>query len=366
MKTPNKLFKNKFFSSSQEELEVVFKEIIHNVHIKDDFHITHPAYEAIELHERAMVRFQQAPKEFRDKYLGRLLRNFLYGIYYNNSIKTVLEIENKNSILNLENNIHLGADVEFYDKLQDSNTGEGYPDPGWCVKGQDDDGKLAVFKDGLTLHIDRERHLLPSKQVAAEGDIISIRMPKNLIKSGYYIAVANVGPKIDKTAEIYFNVSAEGAAYLMRNLTEGFNQVAIPFTLKALYNPSEYECRDPLTLYFSCSDYEPIREVLQSIYAEGSRYFQDETPLFTKRLAPGLGLAEEPEDTFSEAEDFGQNRCQVVADGLLEAWQQGDETVAGRMKAVLHRLSLHKISLERPYLNPHSEDIYSPLEPIYQ
>jgi hypothetical protein len=354
-------------NSAKRELLETLKDIVNKVRIGSDFCINHPDYELFELPIEVKARFQQVPQELRDKYLGRRLMNFLHGIYYNGSMQsTLIDSHSGNSAPNLENNTHMGVDIRLYTQLHANNTGVGYFDPGWHLIKQEVDGSLAVMKDGLMLHLNREQHLLAEEQMAVEGDVVSVRMPKNLIQHGFYVAVSNVGPSIDGTAEIYFNINSEGAFYLMENLTDELNRVAIPFTLKALYNPSEYECCDPLTLRFSRDNYTSIREILQSVYIDGSLYFQPETPLFTKRLAPGLALAEEPEDTRSGAENFGQNRCLVIADGLLEARQQGDETAEGRMKAILYHLSLHKISLERPYLNPHSEDIYNPLELTYQ
>jgi len=45
-------------------------------------------------------------------------------------------------------------------------------------------------------------------------------------------------------------------------------------------------------------------------------------PLFTKLLAPGLALAEEPNQKFTAQESFGMNRCQIITNGFLEAWQK--------------------------------------------
>jgi hypothetical protein len=64
----------------------------------------------------------------------------------------------------------------------------------------------------------------------------------------------------------------------------------------------------------------------RSVYAENQLHFRTEVPLFTKLLAPGLALAEEPDCKFAAVESFGMNRCQIVANGLLEAWQNGDES----------------------------------------
>ncbi|OLT60254.1 hypothetical protein BJP37_15700 [Moorena bouillonii PNG] len=81
-------------------------------------------------------------------------------------------------------------------------------------------------------------------------------------------------------------------------------------------------------------------------------------PLFTKQLLPGLALSEEPDYKFTPKEDFGMNRCQIVANALLEAWLQGHDSPEGRMNFILHNFSLLGIDLKRPYLNANSKDIY--------
>ncbi|NET15569.1 MAG: hypothetical protein F6K08_23405, partial [Okeania sp. SIO1H6] len=60
-------------------------------------------------------------------------------------------------------------------------------------------------------------------------------------------------------------------------------------------------------------------------------------------------------------ESFGMNRCQIIANGLLTAWQQGDNSTEGKIKAILEQFSLLGIDLQRPYLNANSEDIYRKL-----
>jgi hypothetical protein len=56
------------------------------------------------------------------------------------------------------------------------------------------------------------------------------------------------------------------------------------------------------------------------------------------------------------------NRCQIVANALLEAWNKGKNAVEERMKTINQHFQRHSIDLQRPYLNPTSEDIYSPLK----
>lgn len=356
-----------------DRLKASLEDIIHHVQIESDFCIRHPHYEPLQLPPEIIQRFQQLPSHLQQKYLSLQLQSFLYGIYYNGSLQTALAPGNQANDLalhqNLENNTFLGVDVTFYEQLHDSNCGEGYFSPGWLIVREESDGSLAVNKGGLTLHIDRQLHLHPDTPSTQVGETVAIRLPKNLVQNGFYMAVGNVGanhPHADsdrpvEIVRIYFNLSPEGAVAVMNSLTRQLNHLSLPFSFKALYNPSDYGRYDSAVLYFDKRDYSSILPVLQTVYAEHRSHFKAETPLFTKFLAPGLALAEEPNSKFAEQESFGTHRCQIVANGLLEAKQQEDESPEARIIAILNQFSLLGIELQCSYLNADSEDVYSPL-----
>ncbi|MEA5626812.1 T3SS effector HopA1 family protein [Nostoc sp. UHCC 0251] len=339
------------------------QDIANHVQIQSNFCISHPAYKPFEISTEVVTRFQRIPSDLQNKYLSLQLQSFLYGIYYNGSMQAALAEDASLALhQNLENNTFLGVDLEFYDRLHKSNTGEGYFDPGWQVLRQESDGSLAVRKDGLTLHIERDRHLKPTEQSAIAGSLVAIRMPRNLVQNGFYMAVSDAGPDTyPQTVRVYFNLTPEGAIALMESLTRQLNQIRIPFAFKVLYNPSDYGRYDSGVLYFEKSNYEVIRQVLKSFYAEMLSYFRTEVPLFTKLLAPGIALAEEPDFKFAESESFGMNRCQIVANGLLSARQKEDESPETRMAFIRQHFSMFGIDWQRAYLNANSEDIYTPL-----
>ena len=345
-------------------------DIVNQVQIKSNFCISHPNYKPLELPAEVVERFQQVPLGLQNKYLSLQLRSFLYGIYYNGSLRTVLALDADLTAgqQDLANNTVMGVDLEFSNRLHESNQGSGYFSSGWCVVQQEHDGSLAVTKEGLTLYIDRDRHLEYPEQSIAIGDAIAIRMPRNLLQNGFYQAVSNAGtgPRDPENyaalVRIYFNLTAEGAVALMTSLTNRLNATDIPFTFKVLYNPADYGRYDAGVLYFDKSDYERVHPVVQAVYAENQAHFHAEAPLFTKWLAPGLALAEEPDQKFAAQESFGMNRCQIVTNGLLDAWQKKDNSSEGRMVAIRQHFSLLGIDLQRPYLNAQSEDIYTPLD----
>ncbi|MBW4561465.1 MAG: hypothetical protein KME32_09970 [Mojavia pulchra JT2-VF2] len=358
-------------SAVQQPLTSLF-DIASNIQIEPNFCIHHPNYQPFALPTKIADRFQQNSADLQRKYLNLLLRNFLYGIYYNGSLQNVLAVNAKNANhlphQNIENNSTLGIDGEFYERLHNCNHGTGYFDPSWEVLRREPDGTMAVTKGGLTLYIEPECHLKPKSQTAKAGELVAIWMPKNRLQNGCYLAVSNFGqerqgnPDADLgIGRIFFNITPFGAIALMDSLTLELNAAAIPFSFQVLYNPSAYGRYDSGVLYFERSDYPAIRKILQAAYADHESHFNSEIPLFTKFLAPGLSLAEEPIKKFAAQESFGMNRCQIVANALLEAWQKGRNALDERMKTIDRHFARHLIDVQRPYLNPNSEDIYYPL-----
>jgi len=358
-------------SSTNQLLNSLF-DIASNIEIEPKFCIRHPNYQPFALPTKVADRFQQTSAALQHKYLTLLLRNFLHGIYYNGSLQTTLAINadaaNDLPYQNLENNSLLEIDWQFYESLHASNHGTGYFDPGWKILRQEPDGSMAVTKAGLTLYVERDCHLEPKRQSAKVGELVAIWMPKNRLQNSFYIAVSNVGqdklgyPDADLgMGRIYFNLTPSGAIALMNKLTLQLNAAAIAFSFQVPYNRSVYGRYDSGTLYFERKHYPAVRQVLQDVYTEHRAYFQREVPLFTKFLAPGLSLAEEPSQKFALTESFGMNRCQIVANALLEAWRKDKNSPEERISTIHQHFAQLGIDLQRPYLNPSSEDIYHPL-----
>ena len=72
--------------STNQLLNSLF-DIASNIQIEPNFCIHHPNYQPFALPTKVADRFQQNSPALQHKYLTLLLRNFLYGIYYNGSYK---------------------------------------------------------------------------------------------------------------------------------------------------------------------------------------------------------------------------------------------------------------------------------------
>jgi hypothetical protein len=80
-------------------------------------------------------------------------------------------------------------------------------------------------------------------------------------------------------------------------------------------------------------------------------------PLCSKRIAPGIGLAEEP----LTGESFGMHRCRLIAEAIIYARQSGRATVEDGWQVLCEHFAERGQSVTQPWLNPGSIDTYDPI-----
>ncbi|MEH2378645.1 MAG: T3SS effector HopA1 family protein [Nostoc sp.] len=349
-------------------------EIANKVRLESsNFRISYSGFPPLEVPIATVAQLQKMPQEIQDESLNLLLRNLIYEIHYEGSLVEEVSQRLQTNDQTLKKIASTEVDWEFYEQLERNNKSKGWFHPDYHVLRQEADGSLAVKYDGVTLHIQRNRHLKLEEQLATVNDSVSVLMPSRSIEWDLYTTIGEAETDAstwkDPSNQVvfaYFNFAPEAAIIAMKHVTTRLNEIKLPFAFKVLHNPLNYKGYNSGFIQFHRSNYEVIRQLLQIIYAETKSHFQEHVPIFTKVLAPGIGLAEHPHPKvlFKYSETFGWNRCQIVANALLEAHKNGDESKEARMKYILQHFDYFKIDLERPYLNPDSEDIYTPLEVV--
>jgi hypothetical protein len=266
--------------------------------------------------------------------------------------------------------------------LSKANSGSGYDEEGWEVytlnnsendgcsgyndsKSKNDDarksGLVVVSKDsGMQLFVQPHELSTLEKHHSdySVGTKVALRLPKEMrgISPGFYMALSNTPfPKNRKRREqiviFYWNLSPQGAVIFMRLATVILNKSKLPFRLKALDNLGAFNNRcDTAVLYISKSYYRPIFKLIQKIYPSIKPFLREQIPLFTKRVAIGVGVAEEPDN----GESFGQYRCRLLAEGIIRAYEKGDRFIGERLQSVIRRFDEDKINLNKPFLNSSS------------
>jgi HopA1 effector protein family len=251
----------------------------------------------------------------------------------------------------------------FVDELSSANCGTGTWDPGWRIEAIEPDGTIVVaqHRDDLALWA-RPEYFRPTTSSVGVGSIGRLHIGKELreMLPGYYTAlgdsdqhVADSGTPID-IVRLYWHLTAEIAASWMRELTHRLNAAKIAFRAKVLSIPAAYFRADAAVLYIARCDYGRTELLLPDLHRMVARHLRPATPMFTKRLARGLAVAEDPGDGRS----FGQHRCELVAGGLVRAFEHGRTSATARTDAVAERFAEEGLDVSRPWLSPGSGQRY--------
>ncbi|HEX8353232.1 MAG TPA: T3SS effector HopA1 family protein [Pyrinomonadaceae bacterium] len=251
--------------------------------------------------------------------------------------------------------------VDLTPALSEANATRERWDAGWQVYQVLPSGQVMAHKGGRT------RALWPGEFISTDAPGLAPRPGMNLsvffmrqtttMQPGFYFAFGETQPEeFDSFSLVrfYWNLRPEGAAALLRSVTRGLNRFQVPFRIKCLTNSAFYTRNDSAVLYVDKRFFRVTSRVLAAVREEVSRHLRPETPLFTKHLADGLGLAEEP----YTGESFGMQRCRILAEGLLGAHARSLRDDAARLEEVGRHFASYGLTLDAPYLNPRSVDQY--------
>lgn len=246
----------------------------------------------------------------------------------------------------------------FVAALSAANSGTGSLEAGWKVV-EHGEGGVVAHRSGLAVRVAEAECTPAGVDGLVPGAEVRLRSPKEYLNlsPGFYMALSDAElPEGEETlVRLYWNVVGAGAVPLMREVTTRLNAERLPFRFKVINEPSRFTRCDAAVLYFRKSDFRAVAGLLERAWPEVSRYLGQEVPAFTRRLAPGLGLAEDP----GAGESFGQQRCRLVADGVIRSAERGESSPEARLRAVLERFEEERIRVDAPYLNPGSDDVYS-------
>jgi hypothetical protein len=252
------------------------------------------------------------------------------------------------------------TEKDFVQRLSEANTGRERWDSGWTITHLGANGQIFVAKG------DRECAALPGTFLsdAAPGKPLQIggrvrlHAPRESLdlQPGYYYAF---GETLDELAErlsqirFYFHCRADSAASVLAAITSGLNRFQVPFRMKALLRPELYDRTDSLVLYVAARYFAITSRIIELMRERG--VLSSSVPLFTKRLWLGIGVAVEP----GTGESFGLHRCRLVAEGIVDAWRDGEQDARARLRAVAARFAAAGLDLARPYLGPSGVDLFS-------
>jgi len=253
------------------------------------------------------------------------------------------------------------ADSGFVKQLSDANGSREYLNRGWRLIQKLPTGHFVAEKNGLTRLLFTGEFVSHAdlRGPAEQGTPISIFRPREsttMHKGFYFVFGEALGDDHDDRdlLRLYWDVTAAGATKLVSLITNELNRFQISFRLKILNNPLAYIRRDAAVLYFNKRFYHLAAELVSDIHQQIANELKPDTPLFSKKLAPGLGLAEEP----TTGESFGQQRCRILAHALWAAFEKKLDDEESQLREISTLLQENGIDSESPYRNAGSDQIY--------
>ncbi len=252
-------------------------------------------------------------------------------------------------------------DSRLAEQLAEANQSRYGWDPGWKIFRLGAEGEVQVQKG--------ERFCSPQTGEYAYtagpgmrpriGDTVSLQVLRESheMQPGMYFVFGEVlSDRFDEFHQIrfYFHLRPPGAPILVRTLTTALNRYQVPFQFKCQKYRENYDRLDASVLYVAHRYFDICARALTNPPSELTGELEPAIPLFTKMFRPGIGLAEDPVGNLS----FGQDRCQLIAEGIVDAWLRDESSAAASLQCIQTRFEARGLSLDKPYLNAGSVDVY--------
>jgi hypothetical protein len=250
--------------------------------------------------------------------------------------------------------------ASLIEQLSAANAGRDRWEGGWTL--------VQIAQNGYALARkgDRAQMFAPGQFAGPYGAQPASGSPVNVFfaresrneQPGFYIVsgeTAQPEGSDSRMTRIYWHTAEAGAVPLTAAVTTLLNRFEVPFRFKSLSYSGAYTRADAAVLFFPTRYFQVINKLLPRIRAEVKDHLRAATPLLTRKLADGVGLAEDP----ANGESFGMHRTRMLAQAIWDAYARGMQSEEARMQELAIQFQRHGLSLDRPHLRAASADIYA-------
>lgn len=214
---------------------------------------------------------------------------------------------------------------------------------------------LVVRYGGLQVYARAEECDLRPGAQPQPGQTIRMRLGRESLRSspGYYLARGDRDLDTSRTLRWYWHLEPRVAIEFVARATQALGANSIPYHMKVLADPALYVRCDAGVIYTARADAGRVAEQLAQVWLAIATNLRSNTPAFTRTIAPGVAIADDP----GAGDSFGLDRCRLVAEGLARALEAGLETTDGRLAMVHERFLEVGLDPLRPHLAPGLDEL---------
>jgi len=251
--------------------------------------------------------------------------------------------------------------VDLSQRLSEANVSRARWDSGWQIIRIEQSGQITAQKASMVRALwPGEFHTYDGPGIPPRvGSQVSVYFPKEskTMQPGFYFAFGEEDAGFSSDARLvrfYWNIPEEGAVPLTRWITQILNRYQLPFRFKCLSWSGQFQRVDAAVLYINKQYFRFAAELAANGCDHLEKFLRPETPLFSRQLAPGLGIAEDP----ANGESFGMNRCRILAEGLWNAFNKKISAEQERLQEVVRCFAAYGLDTKHIHLNARSANFY--------
>jgi hypothetical protein len=261
------------------------------------------------------------------------------------------------------------AQRDFMASLSAANNGRGTWEPGWTVGRIEEDGRAVAGKNEVEFRVPALGWRGVGDGEIRPGAPCEVAVPKERrhLIWGFYFAVGDAGEEthagdgaVEPIVRYYWHLLAGAAAPFVAAATSLLNAARVPFRLKVLSDPNDFHRADSGVIFVRRHYLSQVSEIVAGIHGDLRSGLRRQVPLFTRRLADGLGYAEDPANAMS----FGQHRCRLAARALWDSFARGELDRDARALALAQAFRAEGLDPLRPYRRLDSRDDDTLLPPV--
>lgn len=210
-------------------------------------------------------------------------------------------------------------DDDLIRELDRANQVQSSDQEGWQIQAMLDGGAILARRQGMVRKVPAGQYVCAENhfplRVGSEIRVIHLRGTWRAQPGFYHVFGADSCDIAEALhlVRLYFNVRLDQAAPFTRVLTGVLDRYRIAFNFKIATRIYDFSRVDTAVLYIPQRMFAPLMQVLRGVLPELLPMLDAQTPYFTRKIAPGIGFAEEPETKGS----FGSVRSALVARALL-------------------------------------------------
>ncbi len=162
--------------------------------------------------------------------------------------------------------------------------------------------------------------------------------------TGFWVSQSAPAPA-PPLMRLYFNAGWRQAGPVLNEVTAWLDTTAAAYSLKYPIRPVLTHRVDTLVVYLERAQWAALESAAMALALRIGQHLRTPTPPLTRRLAPGVGCADDPGTKAS----FGQSRCAALASAVLQLIEAGLTDRQNTIAALTAALASASIDPQKPW-----------------